>query len=102
MVLALTASTFIPYATLFRSDFNKRVGRSSGDVGIWHETYRVSAGVYECIYSGMPSFGLAKAATTVDTAGSLASARRSEEHTSELQSPCNIVCTLLLETNNML
>src|SRR6266850_7500623 len=25
------------------------------------------------------------------------SARRSEEHTSELQSPCNIVCRLLLE-----
>src|SRR5256885_8667591 len=29
--------------------------------------------------------------------GSLASARRSEEHTSELQSPCNLVCRLLLE-----
>src|SRR2546426_7518752 len=25
------------------------------------------------------------------------SARRSEEHTSELQSPCNLVCRLLLE-----
>src|SRR5688500_19795409 len=24
---------------------------------------------------------------------------RSEEHTSELQSPCNLVCRLLLETN---
>src|SRR5256885_1211220 len=28
---------------------------------------------------------------------SLASQQRSEEHTSELQSPCNIVCRLLLE-----
>src|SRR5256885_15606870 len=28
---------------------------------------------------------------------SRASARRSEEHTSELQSPCNLVCRLLLE-----
>src|SRR5256885_7261923 len=27
----------------------------------------------------------------------LAFARRSEEHTSELQSPCNLVCRLLLE-----
>src|SRR5256885_12887461 len=27
-------------------------------------------------------------------------ARRSEEHTSELQSPCNLVCRLLLEHNN--
>src|SRR2546426_2392959 len=26
-----------------------------------------------------------------------ATARRSEEHTSELQSPCNLVCRLLLE-----
>src|SRR5256885_3956939 len=28
------------------------------------------------------------------------SASRSEEHTSELQSPCNLVCRLLLEKNN--
>src|SRR5256885_9721205 len=26
---------------------------------------------------------------------------RSEEHTSELQSPCNLVCRLLLEKNNL-
>src|SRR5256885_8621714 len=26
--------------------------------------------------------------------------KRSEEHTSELQSPCNLVCRLLLETKN--
>src|SRR5256885_10116586 len=26
--------------------------------------------------------------------------RRSEEHTSELQSPCNLVCRLLLENKN--
>src|SRR2546426_8538263 len=29
-------------------------------------------------------------------------AARSEEHTSELQSPCNIVCRLLLEKKNTL
>src|SRR2546426_4772102 len=29
--------------------------------------------------------------------GTSASSRRSEEHTSELQSPCNLVCRLLLE-----
>src|SRR5256885_7155770 len=28
--------------------------------------------------------------------------RRSEEHTSELQSPCNLVCRLLLEKKNTL
>src|SRR5256885_7931723 len=30
----------------------------------------------------------------------LAGAARSEEHTSELQSPCNLVCRLLLEKKN--
>jgi Domain of unknown function (DUF4188) len=56
-------------------DFNKRVGGSRGDVGIWHETYRVRAGEYECVYSGMPSFGLAKASATVNAIGALESAR---------------------------
>ena len=55
--------------------FNKRVGSSRGDVGIWHETYRVRAGEYECVYSGMPPFGLAKASTAVDAIGQLESAR---------------------------
>jgi len=41
--------------------FNQRV-RASGDVGIWHETYRVHAGEYEAIYANMPRIGLAGAA----------------------------------------
>jgi hypothetical protein len=41
-------------------DFNKRVGASRGDVGIWHETYLINPGHYEAIYSGMPPFGLGK------------------------------------------
>ncbi len=56
-------------------DFNTRVGRSRDDVGIWHETYRIRAGGYECVYSGMPPFGLAKASATVDAVGELESAR---------------------------
>jgi hypothetical protein len=55
--------------------FNKRVGASREDVGIWHETYRVRAGEYECVYSGMPLYGLAKASTMVEAAGPLESAR---------------------------
>src|SRR2546426_4980176 len=31
----------------------------------------------------------------------LSDARRSEEHTSELQSPCNLVCRLLLEKKKL-
>jgi hypothetical protein len=56
-------------------DFNRRVGGSRADVGIWHETYKVRAGEYECVYSGMPPFGLAKASRSTDAVGHLESAR---------------------------
>lgn len=39
--------------------FRKHVG-DSGDVGIYHETYRVNDGNYEVIYHNMPPFGLGK------------------------------------------
>ena len=42
-------------------EFNRRMKDTRGDVGIWHETYKVRAREYEAIYSGMPLFGLAKA-----------------------------------------
>jgi hypothetical protein len=42
-------------------DFNRRMREARGDVGIWHETYRIHAGDYEAIYSGMPLFGLGQA-----------------------------------------
>ncbi len=38
--------------------FNQAV-HGSGEVGIWHETYRIRAGEYECIYGNMPRVGLA-------------------------------------------
>lgn len=40
--------------------FNKAV-RASGDVGIWHETYKIHAGEQEAIYANMPVIGLAAA-----------------------------------------
>lgn len=55
--------------------FNKRVGRARDDVGIWHETYRVSAGQYEAIYSGMPTFGLGKVGRLVTATGARETAR---------------------------
>ncbi len=45
--------------------FNASVGKSRGDVGIWHETYQVRAGEYEAIYSGMPKIGLGAAAELI-------------------------------------
>jgi Domain of unknown function (DUF4188) len=44
-------------------EFNRRMKDARGDVGIWHETYKVRAGEYESVYSGMPAFGLGKAGT---------------------------------------
>ncbi len=48
--------------------FNRAVS-SNGDVGIWHETYRVRPGDYECVYNNMPLFGLAKATRAVPATG---------------------------------
>ncbi|HEY4668187.1 MAG TPA: DUF4188 domain-containing protein [Tepidiformaceae bacterium] len=48
--------------------FNKSVG-SNGDVGIWHETYKVAAGAYETVYNNMPPYGLAAATKAVPAAG---------------------------------
>ena len=48
--------------------FNRAVG-SHGDVGIWHETYRVRPGDFECIYNNMPPFGLGKVTRLVAASG---------------------------------
>lgn len=57
-----------------------------GGVGIWHETYIVEPGRYECVYHHMPAFGLGKVGPLVPAtgdlktaAGRLAAGRRSKE-----------------------
>jgi Domain of unknown function (DUF4188) len=57
-------------------DFYRRNGKSTGDVGIWHETYLVRAGEYEAIYNGMPPTGLGKVGELVKATGQLKSARQ--------------------------
>ncbi|WP_026606179.1 DUF4188 domain-containing protein [Methylocapsa acidiphila] len=54
--------------------FNRAVGRD-GTVGIWHETYLVEPGKYECLYANMPRFGLAAAASHVPAEGALSQAK---------------------------
>lgn len=50
--------------------FNKLVGYGrGGETDIWHETYLVKAGQYECVYGNMPRFGLARAGRHVAVAG---------------------------------
>jgi hypothetical protein len=53
--------------------FNRAVG-TSGDVGIWHETYAASPGTYENIYVNMPSFGLGKVGSLHPATGARQSA----------------------------
>src|SRR5256885_11755236 len=78
-------STLFPYTTLFRSPKSLSTSEieqllSSGDD---ESTLRVrDRTILEVLYAG----GLR-----------VSEVIRSEEHTSELQSPCNLVCRLLLE-----
>jgi hypothetical protein len=54
--------------------FNRAVG-SSGDVGIFHETYRVAPGDYENVYANTPPLLFGRAATLREAGGGYASAR---------------------------
>src|SRR5256885_6600413 len=80
-------STLFPYTTLFRS----REVFPDAQAGTLHHTGR---GVAEGGARG----------DRCDREGQMNPPRvllwRSEEHTSELQSPCNLVCRLLLEKKN--
>ncbi|MFN8343084.1 MAG: DUF4188 domain-containing protein [Cyclobacteriaceae bacterium] len=49
-------------------DFNNKI-KSNGDVGIWHETYKVRAGEFECVYNNMPKFGIANVGKLVPAVG---------------------------------
>jgi hypothetical protein len=70
----LTSSTFERSENAARlhrpawAAFNRAVA-SNGDVGIWHETYRVRPGDFECVYNNMPLFGLAKATACAPASG---------------------------------
>src|SRR5256885_13329394 len=83
-------STLFPYTTLFRSSSYKELPICSG-----HRKW-VRAGLFS---ARRESIQWLERATKVHPAKSRegsAKQLRSEEHTSELQSPCNLVCRLLL------
>src|SRR5688500_20015312 len=77
-----------PYTTLFRSERAERLVHQQ-DVGVEGRAPGRSRPAAAC---------RPRAAT--DTCARSPRAPRSEEHTSELQSPCNLVCRLLLEKKN--
>src|SRR5256885_16421697 len=80
-------STLFPYTTLFRSLLDALAARhglrvvarellaAAGEIG--HDAVDLARGARDLVARDQP--------------------HRSEEHTSELQSPCNLVCRLLLE-----
>src|SRR5256885_11072619 len=89
-------STLFPYTTLFRSRL--------AQFGLpWHEVTHVIVSHFHPDHWGeLPMLVYALKYTTVpprtDPLVVLGPPGvRSEEHTSELQSPCNLVCRLLLE-----
>ena len=55
--------------------FNARIG-TSGDVGIWHETYAVPAARMEAIFVNMPAYGLGLAGKLFPAKGDRASAAK--------------------------
>src|SRR5256885_12443561 len=82
-------STLFPYTTLFRSRIID--GKEIGPKFLAHliEDGRMMGFLIEYLDS--------HCATSEDFSKCKAVLCRSEEHTSELQSPCNLVCRLLLE-----
>src|SRR5256885_5673315 len=85
-------STLFPYTTLFRSDVEV-AGRLVGmdrDRILLLERFERGVGI------------VGERAEQREVAERRDHAARSEEHTSELQSPCNLVCRLLLEKKNSL
>lgn len=47
----------------------RKFHKNNGDVGIRHETYKIDAGNYECIYNNMPKYGLGKVAELIPAIG---------------------------------
>src|SRR3989454_5866928 len=89
-------STLFPYTTLFRSfssypeTFAWRFGLSwTLFNGFQREQSQVSASVARDIAAAQAADARRQVNAQLT--------QRSEEHTSELQSPCNLVCRLLLE-----
>src|SRR5256885_9852634 len=81
-------STLFPYTTLFRSIANDFLSREGESEDLLELKANVVAKYHHEIFINPL------------TDDDIQVIKRSEEHTSELQSPCNLVCRLLLEKKN--
>src|SRR5256885_10284001 len=82
-------STLFPYTTLFRSEPLSQVGLDQLRVERDDRAGERRPRDHVCAVGSLGH--------DADRMVGLEQAERSEEHTSELQSPCNLVCRLLLE-----
>src|SRR2546430_4588538 len=87
-------STLFPYTTLFRSN-DLDVTLSAHGRLVVGDRAKAGGGVENQRDAGGPAWGFPPSARL--RRGRRAEGRRSEEHTSELQSQSNLVCRLLLE-----
>src|SRR5260370_28348233 len=84
-------STLFPYTTLFRSQITGQQGVKMQVTQVFFDPASVNA-ADATIYFNY--------AHTLNTGDAVTYRKRSEEHTSELQSHLNLVCRLLLEKKN--
>src|SRR2546426_7795332 len=86
-------STLFPYTTLFRSDLVSAIALNSSAFN----AARVIGPAVAGAVIGVLGVGVCFFLNGVSYLAVIGGLLRSEEHTSELQSPCNLVCRLLLE-----
>src|SRR5258708_23612332 len=86
-------STLFPYPTLFRSGGNQTAADAASPCYFNRRRHHAEATVRRLGSGSPPHSG--------DAEHPMFGRRRSEEHTSELQSPDHLVCRLLLEKKNI-
>src|SRR5256885_4784719 len=87
-------STLFPYTTLFRSSDKLTVLRDPASPDDAEAIFQIISERQERVIVGMNALGQVR---ELQLRLRVRFKLRSEEHTSELQSPCNLVCRLLLE-----
>src|SRR5256885_9823226 len=83
-------STLFPYTTLFRSRLEAARGL------VFRAAWTRDRGERPTLLASMAKLAATESASRIVDDAVQLHGGRSEEHTSELQSPCNLVCRLLL------
>src|SRR5256885_9539816 len=97
MIRRPPSSTLFPYTTLFRSSHVRATKRHVPFMmALIIVIQTVGGTVDEAAYL----YTLMERSCEIQLMVEAAAANRSEEHTSELQSPCNLVCRLLLDNRD--